>query len=140
MNRITRAAISGIAVGAICVGLAAIPNLFNTHDDGFNQRLKLVWFMSLSLPGLAISLIIGQIANFLINRHAVILTWFASVVLAVALPAPAIVFGQWSDGLVGVYIVLAVVVGATRGWINPLLPLSDPLNGTPKRPTPKANS
>jgi hypothetical protein len=29
---------------------------------------------------------------------------------------------------------------ALVGWINPLSPLSDPLNGAPKRPTPKANS
>jgi hypothetical protein len=118
MNRITRTAISGITVGAICVGLAAIPYLFNTHDDGFNKRLTLVWFLSLSLPGLVMSLIIGQMAKLIVERHAVILTWLAAVVLAVALPAPAIVFERWADGLVGFYIALAVAAGSAWGWIT----------------------
>ena len=118
MNRITRSAITGISVGALCAGLAAIPNLFNAHDDGFNQRLELVWFLSLSLPGLAISFIVGQTAKVLAERHSVILTWGAAVVLVGALPTPAIVFGRWADGLVGVYIVLGVAAGATLGWIS----------------------
>lgn len=118
MSRITRTAISGIAVGALCVGLAAIPNLFNAHDDGFNQRLTLVWFLSLSLPGLVMTLIVGQIAKLIVERHAVIFTWCAAVVLAVALPAPAIVSGRWADGLVGIYILLAAATGAAWGWIS----------------------
>ena len=118
MNRITRTAFSGIALGALCVGLAAIPNAFHGHDDGFNHRLAFVWLLSLSLPGLAISLVVGQLAKLIAGRLAAIITWSAAFVLAVALPTPAILFERWADGLVGFYIVLGLAAGSAWGWIS----------------------
>ena len=116
MRRSVKAALSGLVVGSVCIGLVALPNAFNPHDGQFNNRLKLIWFLGLSMPGLVMSLVLGLWARRRLEPHAVLITWCSAVVLAVTLPAPAILSGTWADGLICWYIPAAVVIGALWGW------------------------
>jgi hypothetical protein len=117
LQRPVRAILCGIGLGALCIGLVALPNAFNAHDEQFNNRLRLVWFLGLSMAGLAMSLVLGIWAGRRLERHAVLITWCSATVFAVALPAPAIVgFGAWADGLIGWYVPTAVIIGGVWGW------------------------
>ena len=74
MKRPVRAILCGLGLGALCIGLVALPNAFNPHDEQFNSRLRLVWFLGLSMPGLVMSLVLGIWARRRLERHAVLIT------------------------------------------------------------------
>lgn len=120
MNPLKRTIISALAAGAICMVLKASPYILDLHGDNmslaFNQRLKLSWFLSLAIPGVFISIILGYWAKCQFPQYAVVVTWSSGALFSVAIPAPAILNGSWADGLTFWYIGFAFAVGGLWGW------------------------
>ena len=131
MNRVTAAALSGLGVGIACAGLVALPNAFNPMGASFNQRLPLVYFLGLSLPGLVMSALLGLIAKKYRPDLTLHVVWASTAFLAVLLPAPSILNGRWADGLIAWYMPTAMLIGAFWGWSRQ--PAKETLPANPAR-------
>lgn len=121
MNRLNRAVVAAFIAASLCAALIALPNVLGlgtTDAIERNEWLRLQGFLSLSLPGLFLSLLTGAWASRCLPRFAFPLSWCAAVLLAVAIPAPGILGSQWADGCILWYLGLAVLAGGLWGWAS----------------------
>jgi hypothetical protein len=118
----------GVLAAVACVFVAFAPvfimDAVRSIED-INRTNPLGWFLSTSLAGFCIAGGITVIALCLFVRSrwlAWIVAWLLTAVLAICIPAPAILSGDYADDLIGIYLIgilvvnlgAALAVGLTR--------------------------
>ena len=120
MKRLFYAVSLGVTLALTCIGLVYISNLFGPRigDDThvFLHKFSLQWFLAAALPGLIVSIGISVLAIRMIPRKAVLISVLATTILAVALPAPAIMGFGWTGELRFIYMALSFLIGCLIGW------------------------
>lgn len=117
MNRSLACLAAAVAAAALSIGLALLPNAFNPMDGGYNDRLRLTWFLGVALQGLAAAGAMAALLSRLLPKSAAIWSvWGVTAALGVAVPAPGMLSGSYADRLLGVYAVLVGVSFAGLVW------------------------
>lgn len=119
LNRITSACIIAILACALSAGLAALPYAFNVFGDGgheYNERLQVVWFLSLAMPGLLISGLVGVSAHKSMFGHPKMMVIGTALILVVALPLLAFYGDDMADRLLPWYLLLSAIMGGMLAW------------------------
>src|SRR6476620_12528118 len=97
------ALLCGIAAGLLSIGLALLPNAFNSTGSGhFNENLRLTCFLGNALEGLlasALLLACWQRVRPSASVSRMLHGWAVTALLGVLIPSPGILSGSYADGL-----------------------------------------
>lgn len=106
-------------LGLASIGLALLPNAFNSLGIHYNRNLHLTWFLGCSLQGLLAASLWALTIHFRspsASTKRLLLVIAVVALFAVVVPCPAILDGAWADRLVGVYALFTWSSAAFCAW------------------------